>query len=294
MKRILITGAAGFVGRHLVPALQARHTLFAVDRQIPATPGPAGATWIDCDLTAPLDRARLPEQVDAVIHLAQSRFYRQFPARADDIFAVNIQSTFNLLEYARQAGAQQFIFASSGGVYEQSSEKLVETSPLATPNFYITSKYAAELMIANYRPFFRAAILRFFFIYGAGQEGMLIPNLMKRVLQHETITIEGNPGMRLTPTHVDDVVRVFEPLLALPEPVLLNVAGDEAVTLTELVKEIEIVTRQSARLEYAEAKVKGDLVADNTRMKEILGVYPQVSLRQGLKTMLTGPEPGSA
>ncbi len=293
MTHILITGAAGFIGRHLVPTLQARHTVHAVVRRLPENPAPGGPHWIECDLAAPLDHARLPEHVDAIIHLAQSRFYRQFPARADDIFAVNVQSTFNLLEYARQAGAQRFIYASSGGVYDYSLEKLVETSRVDPLTFYLSSKYSAELLVANYRQIFRTAVLRFFFVYGHGQQGMLISNLLKRVQQGETITIEGNPGLRLNPIHVEDAVRVFEPLLALPESALLNVAGDEVVTLTDLVKLMELVAGRPAHVLYTEAQPKGDLVADNTRMKTILGVCPQVSLLQGLRGMFMGQEPAS-
>ncbi len=290
MADILITGAAGFMGRHLMPTLQARHTVHAVVRKLPELPRPGGLHWIECDLGAPLDRAQLPKHVDAIIHLAQSRFYRQFPARADDIFAVNIQSTFHLLEYARQAGARCFVYASSGGVYNYSLEKIVETSPVDPLTFYLSSKYSAELLVANYRQIFRTAVLRFFFVYGRGQQGMLISNLMKRVQQDQIITIEGNPGLRINPIHVEDAVRVFEPLLALTESTLLNVAGDEIVTLTDLVRQLELVVGRPAHLAYTEARSKGDLVADNTRMKEMLGICPQISLAQGLQDMLNPAE----
>ena len=100
---------------------------------------------------------------DTVIHLAQSRHYRQFPERADDIFAVNVKSTFQLLDYARRAGAGRFLHASSGGVFGYSYEKFVETDPVNPLNFYLSSKYCAELMVGNYRDYFLTIVLRFFF-----------------------------------------------------------------------------------------------------------------------------------
>lgn len=289
--RILITGATGFIGSHLVRHLVKKHTIFALTRNpLPLQPL-ANVHWIEQDLTQPLDTARLPERVDAVIHLAQSKFYRQFPDKASDIFDVNIRSTFQLLDYALRAGVQKFISASSGGIYGYSYEKLVETDPVNPLNFYLSSKYTAELLIASYQPFFHTVVLRFFFVYGCGQRGMLIPNLLRKVQAGETITIEGNPGLRINPIYVQDAIRVFEPTLHLPGPDLFNVAGDEVVTITDLVRLMEKASGRAAVIRYTETSTNGDLVGDNTRMKKVLGVYPQTTLVEGLREMA---QPGLA
>lgn len=282
---VLVTGALGFVGSHLVQGLRDRHRVFALVRRLPQDRS-GGVSWIGQDLTRPLDLGLLPAKIDAVVHLAQSKHYKQFPDGATDIFDVNVRSTLNLLEYARGAGARSFVLASTGGLYGYSFEKFVETDPINLGNFYVTSKYAAELLVGNYSPYFTTVVLRLFFVYGPGQRGMLIPNLLGKVLQDETITIEGNPGCRINPLHIDDAVRVFEPAMRLPHSALLNVAGNEIVSLTDLVRAMETATGRKAALRYSEASQPGDLIADNSRMATMLGVEPRLSLIQGLIGMI--------
>lgn len=286
MSRILITGAAGFIGSRLLRNLQAQHEVFGLVRKRPSESWAVGVHWIEHDLAEPLDYSRFPDRVDVIIHLAQSRLYKQFPEGSKDIFNVNIHSTFELLEYGRDAGADCFMFASTGGLYGYSFERFVETDPLSPLDFYLTSKFAAELLVANYRNFFRTVVLRFFFVYGAGQKGMLIPRLLEKVRNGETVVVEGNPGVRINPIFVDDAVRVFERALHLPTSDLFNVAGDEVVTITDLVRLIGEVVGKEPVIDYKDMKAEGNLVGDNSRMKEVLEVYPRTRLRDGLRLMV--------
>lgn len=297
MYRVLITGAAGFMGSRLVSALPPQYEVFALARRAPVTRTSAGVHWIEHDLMQPLEHACLPQPVDAVIHLAQSRHYRAFPVEARDIFEVNVHSTFRLLEYARQAGAERFVLASTGGLYgysktpfietdPASADKFVESDPMGELSFYFSSKYFAELLAANYRQFLHTIILRFFFVYGPGQQGMLIPNLVQKVKNREPITIQGNPGLRINPIYIEDAVRVFEPALRVAADGVFNIAGDEVVTITELVHLVATLVGQEAMLTHTDAQPPGDLVGSNVRMKQILGLHPQVSLRVGLGTLI--------
>lgn len=280
--KILVTGAAGFVGTHLLKRLESEHELFPIVRRTPDSTRP----WIEQDLTQPLDLARLPERIDAVIHLAQSPRYREFPEGAADVYDVNVHSTFRLLEYARGAGAQSFLLASSGGVYGYSYETLVETSPTRPLNFYLTSKHLAEALVGNYQAFFATVVLRFFFVYGPGQERMLVPTLIEKVLKGDQISIAGRPGQRINPIHVADAVEVFSPALELARSDIFNIAGDEIVSIRELVGVIEEATCESAHVRHVEPEHAGDLVADNSRMKQMLGVRPRTSLLEGIHSML--------
>jgi UDP-glucose 4-epimerase len=289
MSGILITGAKGFMGSHLISRLQDRYKLFALGRHLTQKREPP-VQWIEQDLAQTLDRSRLPDRLDAVIHLAQSRHYREFPEQAKDIFDVNIHATFQLLEYARQTGVKCFIFASSGGVYGYSYETFFETDPVNPLNFYLSSKYTAELLLANYQSYFKTIVFRFFFVYGPGQKGMLISNLFHKVMHGERITIEGNPGLRINPIYVKDAVRVFEPALDLKTSALLNVAGDEGVTLTDLVNLIGEAAERKPQIQYRAHHVSGDLIGDNERMKEVLKVLPKVSLLEGLRAMVRSAE----
>jgi len=127
--------------------------------------------------------------------------------------------------------------------------------------------------------------LRFFFVYGPRQRNMLIPNLMNRTKQGLPIVIEGNPGMRINPIYVDDAVSVFSPILENRIHGIFNIAGDETLSLTELVNLMAEISGKPVNISYVDANHSSDLVADNTKMKEVLGVYPQIPLRQGLSEM---------
>ncbi len=223
--RLLITGATGFVGSRLVEHLAGRHELHAIARRPPPPALAESATWIEQDLRA-FDPGGLPERVDAVIHLAQSPHYREFPDGAADVFAVNVGSTFDLLEYAREAGARAFVLASTGGVYGYRPHPIREADDEPNPtSFYFRSKRSAELIAEAYADLFAVSVLRFFFVYGPGQTRMLIPTLIDKVVAGEEITVDGDPGLSVNPIHVDDAVRVFEPAIELRSSATFNVAG---------------------------------------------------------------------
>jgi nucleoside-diphosphate-sugar epimerase len=144
----------------------------------------------------------------------------------------------------------------------------------------------AESLIGNYREFFRTVVFRFFFVYGPGQERMLVPTLFDRVRRGEEVTVHGRPGTRINPIHVDDAVRVFEPALRLERSELFNVAGDETVAIEELVELMGRVAGRTVRIEHGPRVHDGDMVGDNARMKEVLGVRPEIRLDRGLGSML--------
>jgi UDP-glucose 4-epimerase len=278
--RILVTGATGFIGSHLVPALADDHEVHALVR------GPHAelphVNWIEHDLREPLGQAPLPSSIDAVVHLAQSRRYREFPAGAEDIFSLNVQSTFELAEYARRAGAERFVFTSTGGVYGHGDERFVEEDVVNPINFYLASKYAAETVLAPYITQLHTIVLRLFFVYGPSQGPMLVSSLARRVLSGEPITIEGDPGIRINPLHVADAVRVLDRALSHEGSLLCNVAGAETVTLTRLVQLLGELAMREPVIEHVAAEHHGDIVGDTTRMESALGVSPRVTLREGL------------
>jgi UDP-glucose 4-epimerase len=285
--RIVVTGAGGFLGRHLVAELGSRHELVALTRRPPEPELRGLARWVIGDLRE-LDVSALPDRIDAVIHLAQSSRYREFPAGAEDMFAVNVASTFALLEYAREAAASTFALASTGGVYGYSAEPVTESDQPRPTTFYFRSKLAAEALVEGYAEHFRPLTLRFFFIYGPGQKRMLIPVLAAKVAAREDIVIEGDPGLRINPIYVEDAARVFEPALASGATGTFNVAGDEQVTISELVALMGETAGERPRVRHEAARTDGDLVADCSRMREELGVRPQVSLAAGLRSVVAG------
>ena len=290
--RVLVTGATGLIGSRLVERLAPEHEVFALTRR-PAPPAD-GVEWIRADLTQPLDAARLPEAIDAVAHLAQSDRYRDFPDGAMDLFAVNVQSTAALLEYARGAGASAFVLASTGGSYASGPDPVAEDSPLAPPGPYFRTKRMAELLVENYAGELGGAILRLFFAYGPGGR-LLVARLADRILAGETIVVEGDPGMAMNPIYVEDAAAAFEAALGLREQATINVAGYEVVRVRGLVERLAEALGEEARIEPRRGS-PGDLVASTSLMRELLEVRCEFDLDRGLRAVaqsLVAPSRGS-
>jgi nucleoside-diphosphate-sugar epimerase len=283
---VLVTGATGFIGRHLLSRLAGTDELVAITRRDPPPELERLATWIRHDLATPLDPSLLPERVDTIVHLAQSPRYREFPDGAADVFALNVRTPAALLDYARAAGAERFVLCSTGGVYGYNDEHVREAHPVSPINFYLASKYAAEVLLVPYRELLRTVVLRPFFVYGPGQRGMLVATLAERVLRGDEVTVDGNPGLRINPVHVEDAARAIEAAISLNGSDLVNVAGDEAVTVTELVGRLGAAAGVEPRIVHRGEGPAGDLLGDNTRMKAVLGVVPEIGLDAGLRDIV--------
>ena len=164
--RLIVTGATGFIGGYVVSEFSQDNEVIALSRDIASTIHKDRIKQIEQDLTLPLNRSKLPDRTDAVVHFAQSRFYRQFPEKAEDIFAVNVLSTMRLLEYARLTGSDCFVLASTGGIYGSGPGSFSESEQPRPEGFYAKSKLVAEMLAHSYQQFFRVVVLRFFFVYG--------------------------------------------------------------------------------------------------------------------------------
>jgi len=279
--KVLVTGATGLIGGSLVRRLGSEHELICVCRREPPSELQDAAEWIRADLSMPIDRRSFPKAIDGIVHLAQSDRYRDFPQGSEDLFAVNVASTNDLLEYGRNAGARAFVLASTGGCYEPRPEPVDEGAPLRPPGPYFRSKRMAELLLENYADLFGGAILRLFFVYGPGPAERLVPRLAQKIVRGEEVVIEGDPGMRLNPIFADDASAAIAAALALERQEVVNVAGPEVVTITELVNRLARALGRPASVRHTDARA-GDLVADTTRMNDRLGIAATTTLDRGL------------
>ncbi len=283
---ILVTGATGFVGAWLVRRLMTEHEVFCVARNSGMLPRDARVQVIHQDLTVPLDHARLPGTMDVIVHLAQSRQFRNFPDRALDIFRVNTDSTLQLLEYGRRARIKTFVLASSGGVCGYQSRPILETDPPAIINFYLASKYSAECLVKAYADYFSTVTLRYFFVYGEGQRNMFMPSLVERVLQGTPVVVAGKTGVSMNPVHVADAVEATARAIQIEGQETINVAGSEVTTVFDLAELIGRLTGKKPVYQFEPEKGPMAMVANIEKMKLKLGVVPKVSLQEGLGQLI--------
>jgi len=294
MKTCLVTGAKGFIGSHLISSLEDRYKLFALGGHFTQKKEPP-VQWIEQDLAQTLDRSRLPNRLDAIIHLAQSRHYREFPEQARDIFDVNIHATFQLLEYAREAKVRTFILASSGGIYGHGDEGFREDehiSPKDNLGFYLGTKLCGEVLAESYTPYMKIIILRFFFVYGSGQSAtMLIPRLVKAVREERPITLNGEEGLKINPTYVTDAASAVFRCLGLTESQKINIGGPEVLSLRQIGQWIGKILHKDPVFEVKQDIPCQHLVGDITKMTHLLG-RPIVKFEEGVARYIEGEHEG--
>ena len=282
--KILVTGATGFLGRHVLMALAQRHEVLATARQVTGAREPR-VTWIRADLSRPADPWELPAQIDAVVYLAQSRRYRESLGAADDILAVNVHSFCRLVEYARRAGAGHFVFTSTASVYRASRAPLDEQAPLDLQTLYSTSKRMAEMTLEAYRAAVPSTILRLFTLYGPGQQGGLVADLADRVRNGRTVTLSGDCGLALSPLYVTDaceaVGRVIDQPPASGGVLTYNVGGTEEASVRSLAEVIADIYRIEPQFESRDLSPAGWVV--DGRKFAATGWAPTVPLTEGLR-----------
>jgi nucleoside-diphosphate-sugar epimerase len=278
--RIVVTGATGFLASHLVPALAAEgHDVFALGHDEARIPSGERVTPVVVDLAQPLASSALPD-ADAVIHLAQANV--PLPEGARELFGVNTYSTHELLDWGRRSGVACFVFASSGSVYGLGEGAVDEDTPRRASDLYAVTKRAAELLVEAYAGEYRStSILRPFAPYGPGQKGRLIPSLIRRVRAGEPVTLTEGGRPRMTPMFVADTVRAFAAALELDGHHAVNVAGDEVVSIADLATAIADALGVEPVFDERLGSA-GDLIADNARMHELLGLGTLVPLAEGI------------
>jgi UDP-glucose 4-epimerase len=287
--RVLVTGAAGFLGSRLVPALAtAGHEVYALDRDA-ARVADLPARAVEHDLATAPGPGTLPK-IDAVVHLAQANL--ALPDGAGDLLRVNTVSTLDLLDHCRRTGAVRFLYASTGSVYGPGEAPLRESDPLAGTDLYAVTKIAGEKLVGCYRDFLDTAVFRLFAPYGPGQEGRMIPRLAARVRNGEPITLNAGGRPRMNPIYVDDAIRLLVKAVERDGHHVLNVAGDETVSIRELAELIGEVVGREPVFEPGSEGAPGDLVGDVTRMHELFEVRPLLSLREGLRRAFEGERSG--
>jgi UDP-glucose 4-epimerase len=277
--RILVTGASGFIGRHLVSRLSDAHELFAVDRDPQRAAQSETTRVVLMDLARTLNVSALPAEIDIIIHLAQANV--PFPEAANELWAVNTSSTQQLLEYARGARARQFVLASTGDVYGRRTGLCKETDTTAPVSYYGLTKAVAEMLVQTYSDYLQPCIVRLFQPYGPGQSDRLIPKLADRILQGRVVQLNKDDRPRMTPVYVDDVTRAVESAIDSSYSGTVNIAGERVVSVRELAEEIGRALGCEPFFEES-GQESADLMGDNNLMRQVLGDWSMVALHDGL------------
>jgi len=301
-RRILITGAAGFIGSSLADEMLARgYAVVGVDNFL----GNYGREAKEANLAAArahpsftfheLDLARdelepLTADVDAVFHLAARPGVRDSWGRHyEEYLTHNVLATQRLLEALRRRPETPIILASSSSIYGDAARLPVREDAVPAPvSPYGATKLAAEDLVHLYVKSYglRATVLRFFTVYGPRQRpDMAISKFVRAIREGTPIFLYGGGDERRDFTYVGDVVRatadVFEKGVVGGN---YNVASGAAIPLEELVAALERVLGRKAQLVRA-AHQRGDVRAthgDIAALRGAIGYAPATPLDEGL------------
>src|SRR5438477_2642327 len=302
--RILVTGGAGFIGSHLVERLLALgHGVAILDDfndfydprikrgNIAAVKNDAPVFQIDLrDNNAVRDLFHR-EKFDAIAHLAARAGVRPSIAQPQLYYDANVSGTLHLLDAARIAGIERFIFASSSSVYGicknvPFSEDLHLTQTISP---YAATKIAGEFLCSTFCHLYqmRTIALRFFTVYGARQRpDLAIRQFTKKILAGEPIDQFGDGTTRRDYTYIDDIMQGVMAALDYKGPMfdIFNLGESETIQLKDLISAIENTLGRKAKINRLPEQ-PGDMpltCADISKARKLLGYNPTTPLSVGL------------
>jgi dTDP-glucose 4,6-dehydratase len=304
--RILITGAAGFLGSHLSDKLLGDgHEVIGMDNFITGNPdniahlaGNEKFTFYKRDIS---NYIFVPGKVDAIMHFASPASPN--PQSKSGYFNLPIQTmkagalgTHNCLGIARGHNAK-FLLASTSEIYgdplvhPQAEDYAGNVDPVGTRAVYDEAKRFAESLTMAYHRFHNVntSIVRIFNTYGPRmdlEDGRALPNLLKQALLGEPLTVYGDGGQTRSFCYVDDLVNGIVKLLYSEEHMPVNIGNPVEMTILQFAEAINRITGNKAGITYVDARSSRDPQRRRPnieRAKQILDWEPTVDLEEGIR-----------
>ena len=296
--RVVITGAAGFIGSHLAEALLDRgdavvgiDNLSTGDAANVAHLADRGFQFIQQDVSSFIG---VEGPVDAVLHWASPASPIDYLERPIPTLKVGALGTHNALGLAKAKQAK-FVLASTSEVYgdplehPQNERYWGNVNPIGPRGVYDEAKRFAEAITTAYRRYhgIDAKIVRIFNTYGPRmrmRDGRAVPNFIGQALRGEDLTIYGDGTQARSFCHVSDLVDGVLRLMQSDTNDPVNIGNPDEMTVAGIAEEIIRLTGSSSRIVHRPLPVDDPKVRqpDITRAREILDWEPRVSLTEGL------------
>ena len=304
-KRVLVTGAGGFIGSHLVErlAVEGARVRTLVHYNSRNDPGLlkllpdetlAALDLLPADLLDPFAMRQAVDGIEVVFHLGALISIPYSYIHPYHVAETNVMGTFNVLEACRAAGVRRLVHTSSSEVYGTALRVPIdEEHPLQGQSPYSASKIGADKLAESYFCAYELPVvtLRPFNTYGPRQsDRAVIPTIITQALTQDVVHL-GNLNARRDLTYVTDTVEGFIKVSAAAdvEGKTYNLGAGSDISIGELAETIIELIGRSVKIKVDEARLRPEgsevqrLLADNTLAKKDLGWEPRVSLDEGLR-----------
>jgi nucleoside-diphosphate-sugar epimerase len=297
-KRVLVSGASGFIGSHLVDRLVREGAIVSAlsrtEGQLAAIASRPAVEFIPCDLTQVEQTRNALESFSPAIvyHFAAYPDGQETFERFRNNISSNIESTVNLLEAFRSSGGETFVFGDSTKAYGDSPAPYTSDTPLRPLSSYAIAKAAGWQFCELYRRLYGTNVVsvRPTMIYGPRQNYNLITYVVQAVLSGQSeIPLMGGMQTR-DPLYIDDAL---EAIIAISQTSghlsgrVINLAGGDEQTVVDIARMIVELMGSTARIvpraDQARPTDTTRSSCDNAEAKLSLNWEPHTSLREGLQ-----------
>ncbi len=273
--KILVTGAAGFVGRHLVRRLLAEgYEVIGFDVRARAL----GTETIRGDI-ASFNFDEILDGVDVVFHLASLLGTAELFHRIYEAERVNVLGTLNLLEAMRRKNVNKIVFTSKPNVWKH--------------NPYTITKDTCERYLEMYRYVygFESIIVKPYNIYGPAEDlaeyRKAVPYFVLAAVKGEPLEIFGDGEQTLDPIYVDDAIEALERCAQVAPKEVVEIGNSKPVKVIELAEKVLEFSNSSSSIVHIPMRRgeenSGGMLFANGNMMRLIGFSPNVSLDEGLK-----------
>ena len=312
---ILITGAAGFIGFHLIEDLLKNKgiNIIGIDninnyydqkiklnrlKYLKKLDKNKKFKFLKIDITNKYNLNKLKKyKIDYIVHLAAQAGVRHSINKPEDYMKNNLLGFFNILEFSRFIKVKHLLFASTSSVYGNESKKCKESFQCNSPiQFYAATKKSNELMAHSYSAIYKLPCtgLRFFTVYGPwGRPDMALFKFVKNIKKNKKIEVYNYGNHKRDFTYVKDISRsIFGLISKIPKNKtpfeIFNIGNSEPIKLNDFIKEIEKNLNIKSKIKYLPLQ-KGDIPNTNSDSRKLynkIKFKPKINYKTGIKNFV--------